>query len=191
MRPLDKLRPKTIVLARGRTLELGVGTGLNFAFYGPEVTHLTGLEPDPANLSLARERAAALSCEWELVQGDAQSIPLPDATFDTVVATWTLCSIGDPARALREVRRVLVPGGQLVYLEHGRSPHRAMRLAQRLADPCWQRVSRGCHLMREPHRLVADAGLAPERIITVSASPWSPFPMFAGLARRPPAQGAA
>lgn len=183
MRPLDKLRPKTLAHARGHVLEVGVGTGLNFRFYPPGVTQLTGIEPDPDKLAHARVRASALPCPATLIVAGAEALPFADATFDTVVVTWALCTIPEVERALREIRRVLKPGGLLTYIEHARSPHVPMRLFQRLANPAWQRLSGGCHLTRDPRALVSAAGFVHERYVTVGASPLNPFPVFAGLAR--------
>lgn len=185
MGPLDKLRPKTLAHARGRVLEVGVGTGLNFRFYPPDIEHLTGIEPDPVKLEHARARAAVLPCPVTLVAASAEALPFPDASFDTAVITWALCTIPEVERALREVRRVLRPGGMLTYIEHTRSPHAPMRLLQRLVDPAWQRVSGGCHLTREPRALVSAAGFVHEHWVEVNARPWNPFPVFAGLARAP------
>ena len=134
--------------ARGRTLELGVGTGLNFAYYPPEV-QLTGIDVSPAMLHLARNRAQALGITPTLMVGDAQALEFPDATFDTVVSTASLCTIPDARGALVEAYRVLRPGSKLLLLEHVRSPVAPVRWLERALDPV-ARLAGGCHLLRDP-----------------------------------------
>ena len=105
--------------ARGRVLEIGVGSGLNFPLYGKQVELVYGIDPSERLLSIARRRAAASGIPVELVLGSATAIPLTDDAVDSVVMTWTLCSIPDPLAALREMRRVLKPDGSLCFVEHG------------------------------------------------------------------------
>ncbi len=186
MRPLDKLRPKTVGRAHGRVLEVGVATGLNLAHY-PPVERLVGIDPDDDKLTIARQRAAALGLTVELVCAGAETLPFPDASFDVVIVTWVLCSIPELAPSLREINRVLVPGGELAWVEHGRSPHRLTHLGQRLAGPVWTGLT-GCHLTREPRRLVAEAGFEEVQYVVIGAGPLNPFPMYAGLARRAEAE---
>ncbi len=134
--------------ARGRVLEIAIGTGRNLAYYPPGVS-LTGIEQSPGMLEVARRRAADLAIGADLRLGDAQSLDFPDGSFDTVVCTLSLCSIPDDARAVSEARRVLRPGGRFLLLEHVRSPVLPVRMLERLLDPLAVRTQ--CdHLLREP-----------------------------------------
>lgn len=146
--------------AQGRVLEVAVGTGRNLALFPPGV-QLTGIELSPAMLERARRRARALGMAADLRQGDAQSLDLPDGGFDTVVATLSLCSIPDDVAAVREMARVLRPGGRLVLLDHVASSSPAVRLAQSALDPLLVRLE-GDHLLRRPEVAVRDAGLVVE-----------------------------
>jgi ubiquinone/menaquinone biosynthesis C-methylase UbiE len=148
--------------AVGDVLELAIGTGRNLPYYPAEV-RLTGVDLTPAMLQLARQRANALGREVDLRMGDAQALDLPDARFDTVVATLALSSIPDDRQAIAEARRVLRPGGRLLLLEHVRSPLRPVRVLQRLLDPLFVRCY-GDHLLREPLNHLAAAGFVIERV---------------------------
>jgi ubiquinone/menaquinone biosynthesis C-methylase UbiE len=148
--------------ARGDVLEIAVGTGRNFPYYPTDV-RLTGVDISPAMLAVAERRAADLGRDVTLREGDAQQLDFPDARFDTVVSTLTLCSIPDDRRAVAEVRRVLRPGGRFLLLEHVRSPLLPVRAVQRLLDPLFVRFAAD-HLLREPlHDLVAE-GFVVERL---------------------------
>ncbi|MBI3970661.1 MAG: class I SAM-dependent methyltransferase [Chloroflexi bacterium] len=146
--------------AGGRTLELAIGTGLNLAYY-PRDAHLTGIDLSPAMLAVARRRAQELGREVELRLGDAQALDFPDDSFDTVVATLSLCTIPDERRALAEAHRVLRPGGQLLLLEHVRSPVGPVRWVERLLDPLARLT--GDHLLRDPLDHLGAAGFSVER----------------------------
>jgi len=146
--------------ARGEVLEVAIGTGRNLAEYPPEVV-ITGVELSPAMLALARERAAALGRPVRLLEGDAQALELPDASFDTVVATLSLCSIPDDRRAVAEMVRVLRPGGRLLLLDHVVATNPAARLVQRALEPLTVRLD-GDHLLRRPLDHVLAAGLVLE-----------------------------
>jgi len=147
--------------AEGDVLEIAVGTGRNFPYY-PAGIALTGIEISEEMLDLARARATALGREFDLRPGDAQSLDFPDASFDTVVCTFSLCSIPDDARAVAEARRVLRPGGRLLLIEHVRSPSRPVRAVQRLLDPVTVRFE-GDHLLREPLDHLETEGFEVER----------------------------
>jgi ubiquinone/menaquinone biosynthesis C-methylase UbiE len=146
--------------AAGEVLEVGIGTGRNLGRYPPGVA-LTGVDLSPAMLAVARDRAAALGVDVRLVEGDAQALDLPDAAFDTVVATLALCAVPDDRRAVAELVRVLRPGGRLLLLDHVVATNRAARLVQRALDPLARRID-GDHLLRRPRALVEAAGLAVE-----------------------------
>src|SRR5712672_4252458 len=143
---LTKYRRAAVAAARGRVLEIGVGSGLNFPLYGREVEFVYGIDPSPRLLSIARRRAAASGIPVELLLGSATAIPLADNAVDTVVMTWTLCSIPDPLAALREIRRVLKPNGNFCFVEHGLSPEPSVEHWQHRITPGWRRMAGGCHL---------------------------------------------
>jgi hypothetical protein len=144
--------------ARGDTLEIGIGTGSNLGVY-PADTAIQGIDVSAPALSVAAERADREGRAVVLVEGDAAALPFADASFDTVVATFVLCSVGDVEQSLREVRRVLRPGGTIRLLEHARSRHRAIGAIQERSAPAWARVSGGCRLDHDVLRAVHDAGL--------------------------------
>ncbi|AKE89077.1 MULTISPECIES: class I SAM-dependent methyltransferase [Rhodococcus] len=142
--------------ARGRVVELAVGTGLNLPLYGPEVEHVVGIDISPRMLELARAKAAA-DPRVELREGDVQALDLPDASADTVLSTFTFCTVPDPARAAAEAHRVLVPGGRVVLAEHGPSTNRALRALQRGIEPLSIRFGAD-HLLRDPVPYLTEAG---------------------------------
>jgi len=144
--------------ARGRVLEVGVGSGMNLPFYASGVREVVGVDPSEELLAMARKRAAVASAPVTLTRGSATSMPLDDASFDTVVMTWTLCSIPDPSAALREMRRVLKPGGALLFIEHGLSPEPNVARWQHRLTPLWRRFAGGCHLDRKIDDLLRGAG---------------------------------
>ena len=145
--------------AHGRVLEVGVGTGLNLRHYDQQqVQSLTALDPAEQLHHLARRRAERAGLQVALLGLSAERIPLPDHSFDTVVMTWTLCSIPDPLAALREMRRVLVPQGQLLFCEHGLSPEPAVQRWQHRLEPYWRPCAGGCHLTRDVPHLLRTAG---------------------------------
>ncbi len=150
--------------ARGRVLEIGVGSGANLAYYGPETIEVIGLEPSRPLLAMARRAAAKAPRPVSLLEASAESIPLDAASIDTVVVTMTLCSIPDVARALSEMRRVLKPGGRLLFVEHGRAPDARVRAWQDRLTPFWRAVAGGCHLNRPMCVLIEEAGFRVEAL---------------------------
>ena len=156
---VGRQRQLVVPLAQGRVLEVGIGTGLNMRYYDKSrVTKIVGLDPALELHPLARERIAQAGLEVELLGLSAESIPLPDASFDTVLITYTLCTIPDPLAALREMRRVLAPGGQLLYCEHGRAPDASVQRWQERLQPLWGKLAGGCHLGRDIPALLQAAG---------------------------------
>ncbi len=139
-------------------LEVGIGSGLEPAVLHDAVTQLYGVDPSAELLAMARAKAAAAPFPVELFHGDADRLPLADASVDTVVVTWSLCSIANAPDALREMRRVLKPGGTLIFVEHGLSPDAGVRKWQNRLTPVWRRFAGGCHLNRKMDDLVRDAG---------------------------------
>jgi ubiquinone/menaquinone biosynthesis C-methylase UbiE len=155
---LVPFRERVIGAAEGRVLEIGIGSGLNLRLYGPAVRTVIGLEPSPELLRMARDRAAAASVPVELLEASAEAVPLEDRSIDTVVTTWTLCTIPDASRALAEMRRVLKPGRALLFVEHGRAPEPGVARWQDRLDPLWHRAAGGCHLNRKIDDLIASSG---------------------------------
>ncbi len=153
--------------AEGRVLELGIGSGLNLPFYGAAVRAVTGIDPSPALLRLAEARATGLGMTLAVQPGPAETLPFDAGSFDTVVTTWTLCSIGDPRAALAEARRVLRPGGRLLFVEHGLAPDPRVARWQHRLTPAWRHIAGGCHLDRRIDSLVGGAGF---RIETMEAA---------------------
>lgn len=154
-------RKRWVPLARGAVLEVGVGSGLNLAFYDPSrVTSVRGVDPSPGLLQKARPRALASPVPVELVEGCAEALPAESASADSVVCTYTLCSVEAPLRALAELRRVLKPGGELLFVEHGLSQDPSVQRRQRALSPYWERLSGNCHLARDPRALLETAGFS-------------------------------
>jgi ubiquinone/menaquinone biosynthesis C-methylase UbiE len=153
-----RYRAKTIPAASGRVLEIGAGSALNLRFYGAQVSHLYALDPSARLLQMARKKRPPAGFPVEYLETSAEEVPLDSRSIDTVVSTWTLCSVPDAARALREARRVLKPGGLLLFTEHGYAPDRGVQAWQRRLDPLWSRIAGGCHLDRKIDRLIRDAG---------------------------------
>jgi len=149
--------------ARGRVLEIGIGSGLNLPHYRG-VTCVVGIDPSLKLLTFARSLARNAAFPVELVADSAEDLPFPDATFDTVLSTCTLCSIPDLARALGEARRVLKPGGRFIFFEHGRSPDPGVARWQDRLTPLWRHVSGGCHLNRKIDAALGDAGFTIESL---------------------------
>ncbi|MBM9458675.1 class I SAM-dependent methyltransferase [Nocardioides sp. zg-536] len=153
------LRQRVCAGLAGEVLEIGFGSGLNVAHYPARVRHVTAVEPADLAWRLAGHRVRASAVPIERAGLDGQSLPLPDAVFDTAVSSWTLCTIPDAAAALAEVRRVLRPGGTFHFVEHGLSAEPRVARWQRRLEPVQKRVAGGCHLTRHIADLVAEAGL--------------------------------
>jgi len=151
-------RSGLIPRATGAVLEVGIGSGLNLPFYSSAVTHLHGVDPSAQLLSMARKKVDGLTFPVALVCQSGERLPVDRESIDTVVTTWTLCSIGDPLQALREMKRVLKPGGRLLFVEHGASPDPGVRAWQRRINPFWRRVAGGCNVDRNIDELIRSAG---------------------------------
>jgi ubiquinone/menaquinone biosynthesis C-methylase UbiE len=162
---LAAYRSRVVPAATGRVLEVGIGSGLNLPFYGSSVSEIVGIEPSPRLLKMIR-RTGRTSIPLKLVEGTAEAIPIDDQTIDTVVTTWTMCSIPAIEPALQEMRRVLKPGGRLLFVEHGLAPEPGVRWWQAHLTPTWKRFSGGCHLNRPIPQLIEHAGFRIEHLDT-------------------------
>jgi ubiquinone/menaquinone biosynthesis C-methylase UbiE len=181
---LRETRRRLLSEARGSTVEIGAGTGLNLDLYPPAVTELLLTEPSPH--MAARLRAKPLGSRTvEIVEAAAERLPFEDDRFDTAVATLVLCTVPDPSAALREVMRVLRPGGRLLFLEHVRAPDaRLARWQDRLERP-WELFGAGCHCNRDTARAIEQSGLQAERVERGEVPRAMPLvrPMIVGSAR--------
>jgi len=160
-RELVPYRQRVVGAAQGRVLEIGVGAGANLPFYGLGVSEVFGLDPSQRLLRMARKAE-----RLHPLEASAEAIPLDTGSVDTVVTTWTLCSIPDAHTALAEMRRVLQPGGRLLFVEHGLSPDARVRWLQNALTPVWRRIGGGCHLNRPIDALIREAGGGLEKIDT-------------------------
>ena len=157
-RHLMPYRERVIAAARGRVLEIGVGAGANLPFYGPQTRELIGVELSSRLVSMTRKAAERSHRPIELVEASAENIPLDSRSVDTVVMTWTLCSIPNPLTALREMRRVLKPDGRLLFVEHGLAADARVRKWQHRLTPVWKHLAGGCHLDRAMNVLIQYGG---------------------------------
>lgn len=165
-RELRPYRERVISSAEGTILEIGVGAGANLPFYGPKATTIVAIEPAAPLIEMTRELATRRQLPVELIAASAENIPLPDRQFDTVVTTFTLCSIPDVMRAMKEIRRVMKPNGRLLFAEHGLSPDASVRKWQDRLTPAWRCLGGGCHLNRPIRELIQGAGFRIEHLHT-------------------------
>lgn len=174
-KPIRRQREKVVPQAEGEVLEVGIGTGLNMPFYQrARVRRIVGVDPALQMHPLALRRIRAAGLPVELVGLSAERLPLPDASFDCVVCTYTLCTIPAPVGALRELARVLRPGGRLLFSEHGRAPDEAVRRWQARVQPLWGPLAGGCQLGRDIPALLEAGGFRAE-----VQSRYLPGPRFA------------
>jgi ubiquinone/menaquinone biosynthesis C-methylase UbiE len=155
---ITRIRARIVPKACGTVLEIGMGSGRNLPFYAAGVERLYGLEPSHELLAMARANAQNSAFPVEFLECPAENIPLTDGSIDTVVSTLTLCTIGDPMTALKEMRRVLKPEGVLLFAEHGLAPEPGIRNWQHRVNPLWRKVAGGCNLNRRIDRLIEAAG---------------------------------
>jgi len=184
---LNRLRREVLSEARGDILEIGFGTGANLAFYPPGVRKLTTADPNPGMRARAQKRILASPRFVDTWMVTAETLPMPDNTFDTVVSTMTLCSISDADAAIREVHRVLKPGGHLLFLEHGSSPDRNVKFWQDLLTPVSKILGDGCHLNRNMRRLLEGQQFAVPSLknFYLEDAPKVAGYMYQGIAQKP------
>ena len=179
-----RYRKKIVPGVEGRVLEIGIGSGLNMPFYSDAVSAVVGIDPSPELLAMAQKRADKAPFATELVNGPAEDMPFESASFDCVLTTWTLCSIGEPLIALAEMRRVLKPAGRLVFVEHGRARASRVIAWQDRLNPIWRCFSGGCNLNREIDGLIENAGFAIAELETEYMKGPKPLTFtYAGFAR--------
>ena len=164
-KPIMRQREKVVPLATGTVLEIGIGTGLNLPFYKPDqVEKVIGLDPSEKSWELTGERASSLEFDVEFIGLPGEQIPLDDDSVDTVMVTYSLCTIPDPVTALVGMARVLRPGGKLIFCEHGVAPDDNICKWQQRINPFWMKIAGGCHLNRDIPALVAAGGFAIDNI---------------------------
>jgi ubiquinone/menaquinone biosynthesis C-methylase UbiE len=158
-------RERVIAAAEGRVLEIGAGSGRNLPFYGSSAKQIMALEPSPKLVAMARSVQPS-EIPVSFLEASAETIPLDDRSVDTVVTTWTLCTIPQAAAALSEMRRVLRPGGKLLFVEHGLAPDQGVRWWQDRLTPPWKSISGGCHLNRPIRTMIEATGFRIDRLAT-------------------------
>lgn len=179
MQPVQKQRQKVVPLAQGRVLEIGIGSGLNLPYYDPErIEKVIGLEPSEAMISYAKQKSGSLPFTVEYLALAGDQIPLQPESVDTVLVTYTLCTIPDPITALEGMRRVLRQSGRLVFCEHGQAPDVAVRRWQDRMNPLWGKIGGGCNLNRDIPALIKTAGF---RIDNLETMYLPNTPRFAGF----------
>ena len=173
-----KLRQKVVPLASGKVFEIGCGGGINQQFYDPgRVSSFSGMDPSTKGLEFTREAVARKGWQADVRQGFGEAIPFEDESFDCVVCTFTLCSVESQAGTLSELRRILKPGGRLLYAEHGKAPDASVQKWQGRIEPVWKKLAGGCHLTRPIGAPIAEAGFT----LNVLGQQYAPkTPRFAG-----------
>lgn len=153
------IRSRVVPLANGAVFEIGCGGGINQALYDPQkVTSYAGMDPSEKGLDFARQSAAANGMNADIRHGFGEAIPFDDGSFDCVVCTYTLCSVSNPLQSLGELRRILKPGGTLLFAEHGLAPDINVQIWQRRIEPVWKRIAGGCHLTRPVGQAIVAGG---------------------------------
>jgi ubiquinone/menaquinone biosynthesis C-methylase UbiE len=175
LKPIMRQREKVVPLAQGCVLEVGVGSGLNLAYYDArKVSKVIGLDPSPEMTRKAARSARRVPIEVEFVNAPAESIPLASGSVDTALVTYALCTIAETGPALREIGRVLRPGGRLVFCEHGLAPDANVRKWQNRITPVWKRLAGGCHLNRDIPALIEQGGFRILSMETMYLPGWRP-----------------
>ena len=164
-KPINYQRQKIVPLAKGKVLDIGIGSGLNIPFYNSDkIDQVIGIDPSHELIELAKELANDSKASIDLVIGSAESIPYPDNFFDTVLVTYTMCTIPNVAIANKEMWRVLKDDGRLIFCEHGLAPDKKISKWQNRIDPFWGKIAGGCHLNRDIQKLITDAGFSFESL---------------------------
>ena len=173
--PTMRQREKVVPMATGRVLEIGIGSGLNIPFYDAEkVTHLWGLDPSAEMWSIAQKHAQEHHLDAHFLHSGAESIPLEANNVDTVLITYTLCTIPDVRASLEEIKRVLKPGGKLIFCEHGKAPDEHVQRWQNRLNPVWKRLAGGCNLNRSTPELLEQSGFESNDMQSMYLPGWKP-----------------
>lgn len=171
--PSRKQRAKVVPMAIGNVLEIGIGSGLNLPFYDKEaIKHLTAIEPSIEVWNKRKVDVKDIPFDFEFIQAYAENIPADNNSFDTIVITYTLCSIPDLQSAFEEIKRVLKPNGQLIFCEHGKAPDEAVEKWQNRINPVWKRIGGGCNLNRDIPSIIKDNGLEMETLNAMYIPGW-------------------
>lgn len=172
-RPIEEIRQRIVPLAQGSVLEIGVGPGVNFSHYNPSrVSKVYALEPNPGMLRRAEDRRRRTKVEIEFLDLPGERIPLRDASVDTVVSTFTLCTIPGVVEAIQGLRRVVKPGGLFIFFEHGLSPDPSVRRWQERSEPLFRWAFQGCHVTRDIPSLIRNGGFEIDQMDTGYVAPF-------------------
>jgi len=172
-KPIREVRQRILPSAEGRILEIGVGPGVNFVHYDPaKVSKVYALEPNPGMIRMAEQQRCRTKLDVEFLDLPGERIPLGDGSVDTVVSTFTLCTIPGVVEAIRGIRRVLRPGGKFIFFEHGLSPDPRVRRWQEWSEPLFQLAFEGCHVTRDIPSLIRDGGFKIEQMDTAYLAPF-------------------
>ena len=175
LKPTMRQREKVVPLAEGRVLEIGIGSGLNLPFYdSSKVEHVWGLDPSREMWAIAKKQLESVKLDVEFLEGDAANIPLDDGSADTILITYTLCSIPEVLPSLTDMRRVLRSGGELVFCEHGRAPDNGVSKWQDRLNPIWKRFGGGCNLNRPIPSLLEAGGFSVRSMEQMYLPGWRP-----------------
>ena len=172
-KPIREVRQRILPLAEGRILEIGVGPGVNFVHYDPaKVSKVYALEPNPGMIRMAEQQRRRTGLDVEFLDLPGERIPLEDGSVDTVVSTFTLCTIPGVVEAIRGIRRVLRPGGKFIFFEHGLSPDPRVRRWQKWSEPLFHLAFEGCHVTRDIPSLIRQGGFTIEQMDTAYLAPF-------------------
>lgn len=173
--PMMKQRAKVVPLAEGNVLEIGIGSGLNLSFYQKDqVDQLIGIDPSKETWSLNQAKTEDLGFDFQYIQTGAESIPIDNKSMDTIVITYTLCTIPQVNIALNEIRRVLKTNGKVLFVEHGKAPEAAVLKWQNRINPLWKKIGGGCHLNRDIPNLFKESGFKIDNLKTMYLPGWKP-----------------
>ena len=173
--PMMKQRTKVVPLAKGNVLEIGIGSGLNLSFYQKErVKSLIGIDPSKETWALNEAITDQLGFNFQYIQTGAENIPIDNQSIDTIVITYTLCTIPSTMDALQEIKRVLKPSGQILFVEHGKAPDASVLKWQNRINPFWKKIGGGCNLNRDIPKIFTENGFKINDLQTMYLPGWKP-----------------
>lgn len=173
--PMMKQRAKVVPLAKGNVLEIGIGSGLNLGYYEKDkVKNLIGIDPSKETWALNQAITDKLGFDFQYIQTGAENIPIGNQSIDTVVITYTLCTIPSTMEALAEIKRVLKPSGQILFVEHGKAPDAAVLKWQNRINPLWKKIGGGCNLNRDIPKIFTESGFKMNDLQTMYLPGWKP-----------------